>query len=326
MATRGVGDCAAMARRVPQPTTLSGRWPSVADVPRSGGGATFGAGKTLPKITIITPSYNQGQYIEDTIRSVLLQGYPNVEYMIMDGGSTDGTLDVIKKYEPWITYWESGPDGGQAHAINKGLDKATGDICTYVNSDDYYLPNALWYVARTFLEQDWDLCLGNRQGSLFSARMLLRRSEWKQWLKPLGAPFLVGSSEYAISQESSFWSARCAAGHRFDEDLHYMLDVDWFSRIASSARVLRTSKELGVYRPQPASKTAFLGDRRPPVEFDLVADRWHLDPDARRRAVNIARSFARATPISVLKHYVLGHAEFSYTHPPCQETPLESHA
>src|SRR5690606_33280720 len=100
--------------------------------------ALLGSGRALPKITIVTPSYNQGQFIEDTIRSVLLQGYPNFEYIIMDGNSTDDTLEIIKKYEPWITYWESTSDRGQAHAINKGLERATGDIWAYINSDDYY--------------------------------------------------------------------------------------------------------------------------------------------------------------------------------------------
>jgi glycosyltransferase involved in cell wall biosynthesis len=106
--------------------------------------------QNLPKITIITPSYNQGQYIEETIRSVLLQGYPNLEYIIIDGGSTDNTVDIIKKYEPWITYWVSEKDNGQSHAINKGLERATGDVFNWLNSDDFYLPNALLTVGRAF--------------------------------------------------------------------------------------------------------------------------------------------------------------------------------
>ena len=90
----------------------------------------------FPKITIITPSYNQGQFIEETILSVINQGYPNLEYIIMDGGSTDNTVEVIKKYSDHINYWVSEKDKGQSNAINKGLHRATGDIINWLNSDD----------------------------------------------------------------------------------------------------------------------------------------------------------------------------------------------
>ena len=92
----------------------------------------------LPKISIVTPSFNQGQFIEQTICSVLDQGYPNLEYIIIDGGSTDNTIDIIRKYESKITYWISEPDSGQADAINKGLSIATGSIFNWINSDDYF--------------------------------------------------------------------------------------------------------------------------------------------------------------------------------------------
>jgi glycosyltransferase involved in cell wall biosynthesis len=106
----------------------------------------------LPKITIITPSYNQGDYIEQTIKSILDQNYPNLEYIIIDGGSTDQTVDIIKKYEDKITYWVSEPDRGQAHAINKGLEKATGDIVNWINSDDYLEPSALRALAEAVIK------------------------------------------------------------------------------------------------------------------------------------------------------------------------------
>jgi len=92
---------------------------------------------------LITPSFNQGADIEETIRSVLLQGYPNLEYIIIDGGSSDETVDIIKKYAPWITYWVSEPDQGQSDAINKGLARATGEWVNWLNSDDFLLPGAL---------------------------------------------------------------------------------------------------------------------------------------------------------------------------------------
>src|SRR5688500_3818909 len=97
----------------------------------------------LPKISIITPTYNQGHFIEQTIQSVIEQDYPNLEYIIIDGGSTDDTLSVIKKYEKYISYWISEKDKGQSEAINKGFKKATGDVVNWLNSDDYYEPGVL---------------------------------------------------------------------------------------------------------------------------------------------------------------------------------------
>lgn len=107
-------------------------------------------GSPWPKISIVTPSYNQAQYLEETIRSVLLQGYPNLEYIIIDGSSTDGSVEIIKKYEPWLAFWESKKDRGQSHAINKGIRKATGDILFWLNADDICLPNAFSLVSEAF--------------------------------------------------------------------------------------------------------------------------------------------------------------------------------
>lgn len=106
-----------------------------------------------PKISIITPSFNQGQYIEQTILSVLDQQYPNLEYIIVDGGSNDNTVEIIKKYSSQISYWISEPDKGQSDAINKGFLKATGDIVNWINSDDYYAPNTFTNLAASFQEK-----------------------------------------------------------------------------------------------------------------------------------------------------------------------------
>ena len=110
--------------------------------------------REYPKITVLTPNYNYGHYLEETIRSVLLQGYPNLEYIIIDGGSTDNSLEIIKKYEPWLAYWESEPDRGQTHAINKGLRKATGEIFNWINSDDILMPGALFAIAQGMHDHD----------------------------------------------------------------------------------------------------------------------------------------------------------------------------
>jgi glycosyltransferase involved in cell wall biosynthesis len=106
----------------------------------------------LPKISIITPSFNQSQFIEQTIQSVLNQNYPNIEYIVIDGGSTDGTIEILKKYNKKISYWISEPDQGQTHAINKGFQHVTGQIFNWLNSDDYLAPGSLHNIAKAFSE------------------------------------------------------------------------------------------------------------------------------------------------------------------------------
>ncbi|MBL8091480.1 MAG: glycosyltransferase [Anaerolineales bacterium] len=113
-------------------------------------------------ISIITPSYNQAKYLGQTIQSVLTQDYPNIEYIVIDGGSNDGSVDIIKKYQDKFTYWVSEKDKGQAEAINKGFAKANGEIIAWLNSDDYYLPNTISQVVKTFEENpDAVLIYGN---------------------------------------------------------------------------------------------------------------------------------------------------------------------
>jgi glycosyltransferase involved in cell wall biosynthesis len=118
-------------------------------------------GMQLPKISLITPSFNQAAYLEETIRSVLLQRYPNLEYIIVDGGSHDDSVDIIKKYEPWLASWSSGPDEGQSDAINRGFRISSGDIVSWLCSDDLLRPNALWKVAFEFMrEPEMDVLAG----------------------------------------------------------------------------------------------------------------------------------------------------------------------
>lgn len=131
--------CPELHELPPVPAGKNG-WPSTIASPRLP--EMRPSGEAWPKITIVTPSYNQGEYLEETIRSVLLQGYPNLEYFIMDGGSTDDSVEIIRRYEPWLTAWVSEPDQGQANAINRGFQQATGEWLGWLNSDDCYTPDA----------------------------------------------------------------------------------------------------------------------------------------------------------------------------------------
>jgi glycosyltransferase involved in cell wall biosynthesis len=192
------------------------------------------SGKPWPAISVVTPSYNQGQFIEETIRSVLLQEYPNLEYIVIDGGSDDGSVEIIKKYEEWIDYWVSEPDRGQSHAINKGFVQASGEIYAWLNSDDYYLSDTLRWFADTMQENPGVvLCAGaclevNPDGTS------------RQHLAPrkLGAPDLRRAladwwEEAFFHQPASCMSAE--AFHRvgeIDEGLRFAMDVDLWIRLA----------------------------------------------------------------------------------------------
>jgi glycosyltransferase involved in cell wall biosynthesis len=136
---------------LPPPAHGGKGWPWTEETPYLT--PTIPDGRPWPRISIVTPSYNQGEFIEETIRSVLLQGYHNLEYIIIDGGSTDQSVDIIKKYEPWLTHWVTEPDKGQAHAINKGFKKATGEIVAWLNSDDVYFPGVLAIAAKLFSDK-----------------------------------------------------------------------------------------------------------------------------------------------------------------------------
>jgi glycosyltransferase involved in cell wall biosynthesis len=185
---------------------------------------------TLPAISVITPSYNQAEFLEQTMRSVLLQQYPKLDYRVMDGGSTDGSVDLIRRYEPWLSGWASERDRGQAHAINKGIQQSTGEVICWLNSDDYFLPGALLKVGATFAAQPDAAALAGhclkvygdgRPAVLLEGRYETRRRLLEFW------------RGYQMHQPAIFWrrSVLDQVG-LLDESLHLILDFDYWARIS----------------------------------------------------------------------------------------------
>lgn len=163
-----------------------------------------------PRISIVTPSYNQGEFIEETIRSVLLQGYPNLEYIIIDGGSTDNSVEVIKKYEPWLTYWVSQPDRGQTDAIQQGFSRITGVVWNWLNSDDLLEPNALQRIASAYQNNSsatiyaGELTVfGEGFSSYLHPKCFQNLSElvcvWERWSTPQAAMYLSTSACHQVN-------------------------------------------------------------------------------------------------------------------------------
>lgn len=169
----------------------------------------------LPKISIVTPPYIQGAFIERTIQSVLNQDYQNLEYIIIDGGSTDGSVEIIRKYSDKLAYWVSEKDKGQTHAINKGFHHATGEIAAWLNSDDEYCPGALKTVAKTFMsEDDVDFVFGNRISVDENGRVLRRYRHTRFAFTEL---VVLGMT---VSQPACFWKRSILEKYRFlDESL-----------------------------------------------------------------------------------------------------------
>jgi len=180
-----------------------------------------------PKISIVTPSFNQGQYIEQTILSVLSQNYPNLEYIIIDGGSTDNTVEIIEKYESSITYWISEPDRGQSHAIKKGLKKCTGEIFNWLNSDDWYTPGALFEVANAFINNSSAQFVSGYENHV----------ELNGNVNVHNGTFLKPSIEETIefcevTQPSTFFKLDAIRKvHGVSEDLHYIFDGEMWVKL-----------------------------------------------------------------------------------------------
>jgi glycosyltransferase involved in cell wall biosynthesis len=236
----------------------------------------------LPKISIVTPSLNQANYIETTIQSVLNQGYPSLEYIIVDGGSTDGTLEILKKYEKHLT-WSSQKDQGQSDAINKGFRKASGDILAFINSDDCYEPGALHKVGDFFARHPkahWvtGKCrIINEQGH--EQRRLI--TQYKNLWLSLKSYKVLLVLDY-ISQPATFWRRTLIEkiGY-FDENEHLSMDYDFSLRIGQQFPLHVIHSYLAAFRIHRSSKSRLI--------------REHFNSD-----LAIARNYTNSRPLQRL--------------------------
>lgn len=213
-----------------------------------------------PKISIITPSYNQGQYLEDTILSVLGQNYPNLEYIIIDGGSTDNSVEIIKKYEDRLTYWVSERDNGQSHAINKGFSIATGEVLAWLNSDDLYMPNILPYISEIYATGFNGILSGQ---CIHYRENLYHLHTYASNVVNDSTLYSLKMFDYVI-QPSTFWHKNVWANvGKLREDLHFGFDWEWFIRAKNAGFELKTTyKTLSLYRIHQAHKTGSGGQKR----------------------------------------------------------------
>lgn len=243
-----------------------------------------------PKITIVTPSYMQADFLEHTIRSVLLQGYPNLEYFVLDAGSTDGSRDIIRKYEPWLAGWRSEKDRGQSAAVNEGWKKATGELVAWINSDDWYQPGALTAVAEAALsapKADW--IAGHVDDHTAEGAFIKRHPARHMPLEEL-----LGRHDYGFHQPGMFWrKAHLREIGFLDETLHNSFDCDYWARSVAAGRTLTTlDLPIACFRRHRQSKTG--GNAKRMLSEDRLVFERHsvnLSGAAKKRAESWLRDY-----------------------------------
>jgi len=261
-----------------------------------------------PRITIVTPSFNQGRFIEAAIRSVLLQNYSDLEYIIIDGGSSDNSVAIIEKYQHQITYWVSEPDRGQAHAINKGFSRATGDIIAWLNCDDTYLPNALQHIAVAYKN--------NPEAALFYGSCQFTDTDRNPFdfidsAKIRFSAAAILSGEDTPAQPSVFIGrAAYEEAGLFNEELYYSMDWEYWLRLALQfppSNFIDVSETLSTFNTWEGGKTSS-GKGATYVEQRLILDRFFAS-DAHASAYSHLKSLAYAST-----YWRQGRATFSRAH------------
>jgi glycosyltransferase involved in cell wall biosynthesis len=225
-----------------------------------------------PKISIIVPSFNQGAFLERTILSIINQNYPDLELIVIDGGSTDESLATIKKYEKYIAYWVSEKDRGQSDALNKGFKMAKGEIAAYQNSDDVYLPGSFEKVIGLFRQSPRaEIIYGNRF-DIDKDDKIIGKSIFTKF-----SPLILEYEGIVLGSQSTFWRTEVFSkiGY-FDENLHLAMDYDFFLRAAvKNIRFKRTAYYLGAMRRHSSSKTEMFSGKPPHTkECEEIAKKY----------------------------------------------------
>jgi glycosyltransferase involved in cell wall biosynthesis len=268
----------------------------------------------IPRLSIITPSFNQGRFLEETILSVLNQNYANLEYIIIDGGSSDDSVEIIRRYERRLAYWVSEPDRGQVHAINKGIDRITGDVAAFINSDDVYLPGA-FDAAMTLFRDD-------QQCQWLCGDTILFGDGYPTQLIEANVPKSAAhclSWAYKAPQPGMFWRAPLIK-RKFDERWQYDFDCDLYTRLLLEGfRCTHLPVTVAKYRLHAASKTVAEGDKMS-AEFDAIAEhymnqlhgadrRWCRATQLMRRSVDSSAGGDRVRAATSLGRALLLHPE-----------------
>lgn len=266
-----------------------------------------------PRISIITPTFNQGAFIEETIRSVIEQGYPNLEFIIIDGGSKDETVEILKKYGDRIAYWESEKDRGQTHAINKGLARATGDVWAYLNSDDLLTPGSLKRVAEIFSDPkvDW----------IGAITDIFDSNGSKDTVTPYEPPRLIEyltpwqrSVQHVFSCSNVTYMRRSIYEKLggFDESYHYSMDMEYYTRaMFQGFKFHRIPEVLGRWRWHDQCKTVRDGNayRFTEEEIRIAEANIHALPAAEQ--AELAAEIAKQRKWFSVRQIVVGDADSS---------------
>ena len=231
-----------------------------------------------PKITIVTPSYNQNDFIEETILSVINQDYKNIEFIIIDGGSTDGSVDTIQKYEKSLSFWISRKDDGQSDAIHKGFKMATGDIVCWLNSDDFFIPGALTNVAKSFEKNPTtDILLGDIMYSDINSNII----KYYRYTKP--HLFMAKQGVIAFGQQSMFFNRKfyLKSGGLLT-DFCYCMDSEFIHRaIKSRSNFTLMHYGSGVFRWHEKMKSKLIGGRKAEEE-SIIANKYYSNFSLRK--------------------------------------------
>lgn len=229
-----------------------------------------------PRLTIITPSFNQGHFLEETILSVLNQNYPNLEYIIIDGGSTDNSVEIIKKYADKLAYWVSEKDRGQTHAINKGLEQATGEWVAYLNSDDLYTAGALEKITHLLRDPQvyWiagECSIINNKGDFIREIKPFIPGNLFGWLI---RPFFKADEKCPeIPQQSAFWRRELNTKlGSFNEEFHFCMDFElWVRFFSNGYRPVEVQDVLSCFRYHETSKTISQNTRFQNEDFKVIS-------------------------------------------------------